>query len=170
MNNITYDPASQLLMDSTASYRIELADIGQIGDSITWGGETYAVTDGKITVNNVKIKVSDLQLDSKYLDGVRTNYINGRQISTGSNSLQLTGTWAAIVSLSELDHSTTTSTEWIAGEFAWNGVDQSFALMGLITCVAVFVGLGMYGARSGAKVGTLMIICGFAALIFLAIM
>lgn len=169
MENITYDPASQLLMDSTASYRIELADIGQIGDSITWGGETYPVTNGSITVNNIKIKVSNLQLDSRYLDGVRTNYINGREISTGSNALGLSGTWGAIVSLSELDHSTVTSTEWIPGQFAWNGVDSSFALMGLITCVGVFIGLGMYGRRSGAKVGTLMLICGGAALIFLAL-
>ena len=42
--------------------------------------------------------------------------------------------------------------------------------MGLITCAAVFVGLGMYGARSGAKVGKLMIICGCAAFVFLALM
>lgn len=167
ITDVTWDP-NDLLMDSSASYRITFGS-GQIGDSITWGGETYTITDGKITVNNVKIKVSDLQLDSRYKDGTRTNYINGREISTGANQLELSGTWGAVVSLSELSYSTVTSTEWQPGVFAWNGVDSSFALMGLITCVGVFIGLGMYGRRSGAKVGTLMLICGGAALIFLAL-
>ena len=170
MTNITYDPASQLLMDNYASYSISLSDLGNIGESIGWGGNTYTVTDGKITVNGISMKVKDLKLESRYKDGERVNIINGRQISTGSNSLQLNGTWSAIVTLSEEEYSTYTSTEWTPGKFAWNGVDQSFALMGLITCAAVFVGLGMYGARSGAKVGKLMIICGCAAFVFLAIM
>ena len=167
INNVTWDP-NDLLQDDNMSYRITFGS-GQIGNSISWGGETYTITDGKISVNNVKIKVSDLQLDSRYKDGTRTNYINGREISTGANQLELSGTWGAVVSLSELSYSTVTSTEWQPGVFAWNGVDSSFALMGLITCVGVFIGLGMYGRRSGAKVGTLMLICGGAALIFLAL-
>ena len=166
--DVTWKP-NDLLQDSQSSYRITLGD-GQIGTSITWGGETYKITDGKITVGTVKYNVKDLELDSRYLDGTRTNYINGRQISTGANELQLGGSWTAIVNISELSYSTTKVTEWTPGKFAWNGVDQSFALMGLITCAAVFVGLGMYGARSGAKVGKLMIICGCAAFVFLALM
>ena len=169
MKNIAYDPAAKLFMDPTRSYKIQLADIGQVGDSLTWGGETYTVTDGKITLGNKKIALSDLQLESRYLNGERTNYINGKQISTGANELQLSGTWGAVVALTEETPETTTSMEWTPGKFAWNGVDQSFALMGLITCVGVFIGLGMYGRRSGAKVGTLMLICGGAALIFLAL-
>ena len=170
MTNINYDPASQLLMDSHASYSITLSDLGNVGESIGWGGNTYTINDGKITVNSISMKVSELTLESRYINGERVNIINGRQISTGSNSLQLNGTWSAIISFSEEEYSTYTSTEWTPGKFAWNGVDQSFALMGLITCAAVFVGLGMYGARSGAKVGKLMIICGAAAFVFLAIM
>ena len=166
--DVTWNPES-LLQDDQSSYRITFG-AGQIGKSITWGGTTYQITDGKITVGNTKYDVSGLELDSRYLDGTRTNYINGKQVSIGANELQLGGTWSAIVNLSELTHSTTTVTEWTPGKFAWNGVDQSFALMGLITCAAVFVGLGMYGARSGAKVGKLMIICGAAAFVFLAIM
>ena len=166
--DVSWDPNS-LLLDDTASYRISFGD-GAIGNSISWGGETYKITDGKITVGTIKYNVKDLVLDSRYLDGTRTNYINGRQISTGDNVLQLGGSWSITVNLSELKHSTEKITEWTPGKFAWNGVDQSFALMGLITCAAVFVGLGMYGARSGAKVGKLMIICGAAAFVFLAIM
>ena len=170
MKDITYDPAAQLYADPTRSYAMRLADIGQVGSSLSWGGETYTITDGKITVANKKIALTDLLLESRYIDGERTNYINGKAISTGANSLQLSGTWGAVVSLTDETSDTTTSTEWTPGKFAWNGVDQSFALMGLITCAAVFVGLGMYGARSGAKVGKLMIICGAAAFVFLAIM
>lgn len=166
--DITWD-ATDLLQDDEASYRITFGS-GQIGSSIGWAGQTYKITDGSIKVGSVKYKVSELQLDSRYLNGERINYINGRQISTGDNELQLGGSWTAIVSLSELTHSTNTVTEWQPGEFAWNGVDQSFALMGLITCAAAFVGLGMYGKRSGAKVGTLMLVCGCAAFVFLALL
>lgn len=166
--DITWD-ATDLLQDDEASYRITFGS-GQTGSSIGWAGQTYKITDGSIKLGSLKYKVSELQLDSRYLDGERINYINGRQISTGDNELQLGGSWTAIVSLSELTHSTNKVTEWQPGEFAWNGVDQSFALMGLITCAAAFVGLGMYGKRSGAKVGTLMLVCGCAAFVFLALL
>ena len=163
-----YDP--MVLMPSvTGSYSISLSDIGYIGTSIGWGGETFEVKDGALIVDHKRIALSKLTLESKYLDGTRTNYINGKEISTGANTLQLNGTWGAIVSLTELTPETSTSNEWQPGEFAWNGVDSSFALMGLIASVGVFVGLGMYGKRSGAKVGMLMLICGGAVLIFLAL-
>ncbi len=165
----TYDPSGLLPDQTTGSYSMSLADIGYIGTSIGWGGETFDVKNGALIVDNKKIPLSNLKLESRYLDGVRTNYINGKEISTGANTLQLNGTWGAIVSLTELTPETSTSNEWQPGEFAWNGVDSSFALMGLIASVGVFVGLGMYGARSGAKVGMLMLICGGAALIFLAL-
>ena len=165
----TYDPLS-ILMDDSASYRIQLSNLDQIGSSITWGGETYTVTDGSITLHNKKIKLDKLELDSVYLDGVRSNRINGTEISTGSNTITFNGTWSIVVKQTPLNYETWTATEWQPGEFAWNGVDQSFALMGLITCAAAFVGLGMYGKRSGAKVGTLMLVCGAAAFVFLALL
>ena len=165
----SYDPLVLLPDSATGSYSISLSDIGYIGTSIGWGGETFEVKDGALIVDHKRIALSKLTLESKYLDGTRTNYINGKEISTGANTLQLNGTWGAIVSLTELTPETSTSNEWQPGEFAWNGVDSSFALMGLIASVGVFVGLGMYGKRSGAKVGMLMLICGGAALIFLAL-
>ena len=168
IENNTYDPIS-IIADNTASYRMEFSQIDQIGTSIEWGGETYTVTDNTITVNNKKIKLANLELDSVYQDGVRSNRINGVEISTGSNTVTFNGTWSMIVTQSPLTYETWTATEWQPGVFAWNGVDSSFALMGLITCVGVFIGLGMYGRRSGAKVGTLMLICGGAALVFLAL-
>lgn len=128
------------------------------------------MTKDSITLpDGVKVKVDDIRLDSRVKDGVRTNYINNVELSEGDTALTMSGKWGAIVVLDQLTYNEVTSTEWVAGEWAWNGVDASFGLIGLMTCGAVFVGLGMYGARSGAKVGTLMLICGAAALIFIAL-
>lgn len=167
----TYDPLP-LAGGYQASFRLTFDEVSMIGDSFTFGGETFTVNNGVVTLpNNSKVKMENITLDSRLDEnGVRTSYINNQEISTGyDTSITLSGKWGAIVVLDKLTYNETTSTEWQPGEFAWNGVDSSFALMGLIACVGVFVGLGMYGARSGAKVGMLMLICGGAALIFLAL-
>ena len=168
ITNQTYDPATLMTDRTTASYSISLADIGYVGTSIGWGGQTFDIHDDAIVVNYKRIPLKSLVLESKFEDNTRTNSINGIDISTGANILELNGTWGAIVSLSELESETSTAMEWQPGEFAWNGVDESFALIGLVSSVAIFIGLGMYGRRSGAKVGMLMLITGCAAFIFLA--
>lgn len=167
INNKTYDP---LPLVNGSSYRLTFDDISLFGDAISFGGRTFNVTKDSITLpDGVKVKVDDIRLESRVKDGIRTNYINNIELSEGDTALTMSGKWGSIVVLDQLTYNEVTSTEWVAGEWAWNGVDASFGLIGLITCVAVFIGLGMYGARSGAKVGTLMLICGAAALIFIAL-
>lgn len=171
MTDMTYSPSSF----SGNSSEVRINNISKIGTQLTWAGETFTVTDGNaIYVDGHKILLTktDLRLRTIYEDSRWTNYVNGYEVSTtaAAPTVTLNGTWDCTVQSTKLESSTETSTEWIAGEFAWNGVDESFALVGLMTCVAVFIGLGIYGRRSGAKVGTLMIICGCAAFVFLAMM
>jgi hypothetical protein len=42
--------------------------------------------------------------------------------------------------------------------------------VGLITSVGAFIALAMYGRASGAKVGSLMLVCGGAAFMFILLM
>jgi hypothetical protein len=64
-----------------------------------------------------------------------------------------------------LEEVTSTQLRWQPGEFGFDEV--GFIVVGLIACLGAFVGLGMYGRRSGAKVGVLMLICGGAAMVLL---
>lgn len=155
------------------SNEITISQISGNGPSFSFAGETVTITNGSFTLDGKKFSIDKgITLRSTFEDLQYTNYINGVEVSTtaAAPSVTFNGAWDCAVESTVLTHEQYTSTEWTPGKFAWNGVDQSFALMGLITCAAVFVGLGMYGARSGAKVGKLMIICGAAAFVFLAIM
>lgn len=170
MSDVDYKPADL----SGDSSEVRINNVSRYGSSIEWGGVSYTVTDGAIYVDGHKIQLTktNLILRTIYEDSVYTNTINGYDVSTTSAAPTMTlgGMWDCTVQSITLEGTTETTTEWQAGEFAWNGIDESFALVGLMTCVAVFIGLGMYGRRSGAKVGTLMVICGCAAFVFLALM
>ncbi len=165
----TYSPT--MLNDAADGYVTELSKVGQSGPSIEFAGNTYTVTDGRITVGTKKVPLEGLTFRSEKDDnGNVINYIGGIRVANTASipAVTLNGTWAMIVQTTYLDMEIVTVTEWVPGQFAWNGVDESFALIGLISCVATFIGLGMYGRRSGAKVGVLMLITGCAAFIFLA--
>ena len=153
-----------------SNYSIAMSTIAVYGDTITFGGETFAVNNGSINGIRLLKAVFSTTYDAGTAEWINT--INGVEISRTASAATITfgGEWSIIASAYKVVESTSTELTWTPGKFAWNGVDQSFALMGLITCAAVFVGLGMYGARSGAKVGKLMIICGCAAFVFLALM
>lgn len=149
------------------SLKLTISKIGIVGDSITFAGETYQVTDGQITIGSSKQNVENIVFRSTTDDGVTWhNYVNKRQVGDTSavSTIGLGGTWSAIYTLSDLDMRTETAPEWIPGGF---GIDQDmFALIGLMTCAALTVLLGMYGVRSGVKVLWLMMATGGAALVF----
>ena len=173
ISNQTYDPAT--LNGDTDGYRTTISKADILGDSITFAGTTYSVNGTNLVIGTKKTPINGLTFVSeKQQDGTYLNYIDGfKPAATSSASAEdvtFNGKWSMIVTTAYTDMESKQETQWTPGKFAWNGVDQSFALMGLITCAAVFVGLGMYGARSGAKVGKLMIICGCAAFVFLALM
>ena len=170
ITNATLNAAN--LYPGTTSYGVQLSHVDVSGSSILFGGVTLPVSNGYVTVGNKTTTLEGSTWQTIYEDGQYNNTVNGILVSSTPNpaTMKFNGSWSTIVELQHMDTVTWTSTEWIPGEFAWDGMDANFCIVGLITCAAVFVGLGMYGARSGAKVGKLMIICGCAAFVFLALM
>ena len=165
MSNKTYTPADFRDNPSTV-----ISDISRFGTSLTFGGNTYTVTGGNIMLGTHQVSVRGLTLDS-VPNSSGTGYdnrINGTVISTTADPSQIVfnGQWSASVSTTAQAATTYTKTEWIAGSFAWDGMDQNFLMAGLITSLGVFIALGIYGRRSGARVLPLMLVCGGAALLF----
>jgi hypothetical protein len=46
-------------------------------------------------------------------------------------------------------------------------MDDNFLIVGLITCLGVFIGLGIYARKTGKGVIPLLIVCGGAAALFI---
>ena len=157
-----------------SNYAFSLTSIGIYGSSITYAGETFTVDGTTITIGDVKVKLLRAVFSSIYDDSQSKwiNTINGHEIGDGSAPATITfnDEWSLTVSAYTINNVTGSYMEWQAGEFAFNGVDSDFALMGLLGCLAVFVGLGLYGRRTGAKVWSLMLICGCSAAVFLILL
>lgn len=162
----TYSPSDFKTNPSTL-----IKNITHYGDSITFSGVTYDVdSDGKITIDSHKIPVNGIILSSVPNEsGTFDNKIGNTLISSSLNPSTITfnGEWSADVITSAQDSYTQTKTEWNAGSFAWDGMDQNFLIVGLITCLGVFIALGIYArkSRSGGII-PLMIVTGCAAALF----
>lgn len=152
-----------------------ITDVARYGDSISFGGNTYTLTKGNITMpSGRQLPLSRCTFESVYNADTQQydNRIGGTVISTSATPSTITfnGTWDANVTSAPITSETTTVQKWIAGGWAWDGVGVSFGMVGLVACVGVFIALGMYGRRSGAKVGALMLVCAGGALIFLSLL
>ena len=165
IKNEEYDPSVFRTNPTTT-----ISNINKFGSSLSFGGNTYTVSnEGKITISGHEIPVNNLTLSSvPNSSGTYDNKIGNTIISTTATPSKITfgGSWLATISTQSLESYTYTKTEWIAGSFAWDGMDQNFLMAGLITSLGVFIALGIYGRRSGARVLPLMLVCGGAALLF----
>lgn len=160
----TYNPSSFKTNPATT-----ISDITKYGRSIEFGGNTYTVTNGNITLGTHQIPVKGLTLDSiPNGSGGYDNRINGTVISSTADPSQIgfNGKWSASISTTAQSATTYTKTEWIAGSFAWDGMDKNFLIAGLMTSLGAFIALGIYSRRSGRSVLPLMLVCGGAALLF----
>ena len=159
----TYDPAQFKTNPATT-----INNVSQYGSSLVFGGNTYAVSDGKITINSHQIPVNGMVLESVPNGSGYDNRINGTVISSTADpsTILFKGKWAASVSTQSMESYTYTKTEWTPGEFGWNGIDQNFLMVGLLTSIGVFIALGIYIRRSKANLWPLLIVCGGAAFIF----
>ena len=167
IQNRTYDPAT--LMDNPYT-KLETA---YTGSSLTFGGNTYTISNGTINMGGTHpVPVNGMILDSVPTDSGYDNRINGTVISTTATPSTITfiGKWAANITTGTMSSETVTENKWIAGGFAWDGFDSNFMMVGLLTAVGAFILLAMYGKKSGAKVGGLMLVCGGAALMFLVML
>ena len=163
--NKTYDPSSFRDNPSTI-----INSVTVYGNSIIFGNQTYTVdSSGNITLGTHKVSVKGLVLDSIPTVSGYNNRINGNIISTTVQPSTITfdGTWSASIETTSQSAITVTDTEWIPGQFAWNGIDDNFLIVGLLTSLGAFIGLAIYSRRSKSSLWPLMIVCGGAAMLFL---
>ena len=163
IQNTTYDPAAFRENPST-----KITDVGKYGSYITFGGVRYDVNDGNITLGTHELPVKDLVFNSVPAVGGYANNIGNTTISvTGTPStIVLGGEWGANVITDSMAETTYTKTEWTPGQFGWDGIDQNFLMVGLLTSLGVFIALGIYIRRTKANLWPLLIVCGGAAMLF----
>lgn len=160
----TYTPASFKTNPSTT-----ISDINIYGTSLTFGGQTFTVSKGKITLEGRSIPVDGLKFNSvPNGSGTYDNMIGNTLISTSAapSTISFNGKWSASISTASMESFTYTKTEWHAGSFGWNGIDQNFLMVGLLTSIGVFIALGIYIRRTKANLWPLLIVCGGAAMLF----
>lgn len=164
IKNKTYDPAAFKTNPATT-----INDPTQFGSSIEFGGNTYIVKNGNITMGTHQIPVKGLVLSSvPNPEGGYDNKIGNTVISTTAapSAITFNGVWSASISTTAQEEYDVTKTEWKAGSFAWDGMDQNFLIVGLLTSLGAFIALGIYARRSRASIWPLMIVCGGAAALF----
>lgn len=160
-----YNPAEFKTNPSTI-----ISDIRQYGHAIEFAGNTYNIdSSGNITLGTHKVSVNGLKLESIPVSVGYENKINGNVISVSAQPSQIrfSGQWIASVSTVGNSATTYNTTQWTAGSFGWNGMDDNFLIVGLITCLGVFIGLGIYARKTGKGVIPLLIVCGGAAALFI---
>lgn len=165
LNNTTYAPA-----DFKTNPVTTIGGNMIYGDSLTFGGNTYTVTNGNITLGTHQISVNGLKLSSVLNEnGTYDNKIGNTVISTTATPSTITfnGKWSASITTQSQESYSVTKTEWIAGSFGWDGIDHNFLLVGLLTSFAAFIGCGIYAKKTGSGgIIPVMIVCGGAALMF----
>lgn len=169
MTDVDYDPTQ--LKPSNPSTKFD--NILRVGDSITFGGYTYDMQDLNLHVGSRNIPLSKVTFRSIInSQGTYDNMINDNVVSTTAqpSHIVFNGLWRMDVISSEIRKDVSSENKFVPGAWAWKGLDVNFALVGLATCAAAFIGLGLYGKRSGAKVGTLMLVCAGGALVFMALL
>lgn len=161
--NQVYDPASFKTNPSTT-----ISSISFFGSSLEFGGNTYTVTNGNVTMGLHEVSVNNMKLESVPVVGGYENRINGVAVSTTANpsTIKFNGNWSASISTTSMESSTYTKTEWTPGQFGWDGIDQNFLMVGLLTSIGVFIALGIYMRRTKAALWPLLVVCGGAAVLF----
>lgn len=159
----TYNPGSFKDNPSTT-----ISDVTKYGSSFTFGGNTYEVKKGNITMGTHEIPVKGIVLSSTPISGGYENKIGDTVISTTAapSAITFNGKWSASISTTAQEEYEYTKTEWKAGEFAWDGMDQNFLMVGLLASLGAFIALGIYARRSKANIWPLLLVCGGAAMLF----
>lgn len=149
------------------SYDLKLNSIGVYGDTITLAGQSYDVNLGRISVNGHTVALKGATISSYRSGDHFVNTINGIALddTAAPASVYFGGEWSLTATAILMVEVTGERTEWNPGEFAFDKRD--FAAVGMLVAGACLVGLGIYGQRSGVKIGLLLLICGGAALIYL---
>lgn len=159
-----YDPAAFKTNPSTT-----LSDPAYYGDSITFGGITYTVKDGSITLGSKKVPVKGLVLSSVENDlGTYDNKIGNTIVSTTlqPSTITFNGEWNVAVSTQANVQYSVTKTSWTPGQFGWDGIDQNFLMVGLLTAIGAFIALGIYVRKTKSSLWPVLVVCGGAVVLF----
>lgn len=164
MEDAVYDPVV-----FRANPETTLTNGVRFGSSLEFGGNTYQVTNGNITIGTHDFSLEGMTFESIQVGGQYENRINGNTVSTTAapSTITFDGKWLVDVTTVSQSMETVSETKWEPGKFAWNGVDTDFKIAGLMASLGAFIALAVYGRRSGTKVMPLLVVCGGAALMFL---
>lgn len=173
VRSLTYTTIEDATFDPTTikptNPATTVSKISRYGSSITFGGHTYTVSDKSITVGTHQIPIDGLVFNSIPNGGNYDNRIGETVISTTATPSDITfnGKWLATIDVDSQSATTRNVTNWIAGGFAFDGIDQDFLFIGLAACLATFVGLGLYAHRTGKNTLPLMVVCIGTGFLFL---
>ena len=158
-----YDPAGFRSNPATT-----ITDIAKYGTYLTFGGVQFDVTDGNITLGTHEVSIKNLVFKSVPVAGGFENRIGDTVISTSVTPSTITfgGEWGAKVTTDSMAQITYTHTDWTPGEFAWDGIDQNFLMIGLLTALGVFIALGIAYRKAKSALWALLVVCGGAAVLF----
>ena len=147
------------------SYTVKLNSIGIYGDTISVGSNSFTVTNGRVTVDGETVSLKGLIISSKYNGSTYDVYLGGHHLGTSASpaSIYFGGEWSLTVTAQMIKQVNGTAAQWAPGSFAFD--EDSFKGVIVLAAAVTFIGVGMYGARSGIKAGLLLMICGGAALI-----
>lgn len=147
-----------------------IKDIQNYGTSLTFGGNTYTVSDGEITLGTRQIPLEGLKFNSVPNSlGTYDNRIGNTVVSTTAqpSTISFNGLWSADISTQSMESYTYTKTEWVPGSFGWDGMDSNFLMVGLITSIGIFIAAVIYARMSGKRgLLPLIIVTGCAAAVF----
>lgn len=160
----SYEPASFKTNPLTT-----ITDPQIIGESLTFGGISYTISNGNINLNGHNIPVKGLVLSSvPNENGGYDNKIGNTIVSTTANpsTIYFDGRWSVSITTQSQESYTITKTEWTPGQFGWDGLDQNFLMVGLLTSIGVFIALGLYVRRTRSSLWPLLVVCGGAVMLF----
>ncbi len=147
-----------------------ISDVRIFGGSIDFGGNTYTVDkSGNITLGTHKVSVNKMTLSSSPNPlGGYDNKINGTTVSNTPtpSAINFNGKWSANVTTISMVQNSYNHTEWTPGQFAWDGIDQNFLMIGLLAALGSFIALGIAFRKAKSALFALAIACGGAAVLF----
>ena len=175
----TVNPAWYFPLENCSA---ELRSISQYGDSITLPGAANAnlpVTGGYVTVTGTEngetvskeVKLRELTLLAVYDSENRSYacYVDGILLGqTNTPAIVLNGAWILTAYVYKTEAYTYTTLEWDMGTFNLDAT--GFCLVGLLCSFVAFVGLGLWGRRSGGKVAALAFVALLCAFVYLTIL